>query len=120
MLETLKALAEPNRLRIVELLREGPLSVSDLVTRLNVRQPIASKHLRVLMNAGVVESRPEAQWRYYALRPEPLQELNKWLKGFREHWEVQFQGLDDLLEELKADPDPAAQTKRAREKGVCE
>ena len=77
MLDTFRALAEPSRLRIVELLSGGPLPVGTVVDRLGIRQPQASKHLRVLSEAGLVEVRPIAQQRIYALRPEPLQELDQ-------------------------------------------
>src|SRR4030088_3393686 len=102
MLETLKALAEPNRFQIVELLREGPRPVGDMVTRLHLRQPQVSKHLQVLSAAGLVDVRVDAQRRIYALRPEPLQELEAWLERYRRLWEDNFQRLDAVLEELKA------------------
>ena len=72
MMETLQALAEPNRFQIVELLRDGPRPVGDMVHRLGLRQPQVSKHLRVLSDAGLVDVRVDAQRRIYALRPEPL------------------------------------------------
>jgi DNA-binding transcriptional ArsR family regulator len=104
MLATFEALAEPNRLHIVELLREKPHAVNDLVERLDIRQPQVSKHLHVLMNAGLVEVHPDAQRRIYELRAEPLRELDQWLDGYRQLWEGSFQRLDTLLEELQAPP----------------
>ena len=73
---TLSALAEPNRLRIVELLRDKPRSVNEIATRLALRQPQVSKHLRVLNSAGLVRARPVAQQRIYQLQPKPFR-LNK-------------------------------------------
>jgi DNA-binding transcriptional ArsR family regulator len=101
MIETLRALAEPNRLQIVELLRTGPRPVGEMVRRLRLRQPQVSKHLRVLTDAGLVGVRVDAQRRIYALRAGPLQQLEKWLETYRQHWESNFQGLDSLLEELQ-------------------
>jgi DNA-binding transcriptional ArsR family regulator len=101
MIETLKALAEPNRLHIVELLRDGPRPVGDMVDRLHLHQPQVSKHLRVLSNAGLVDSRVDAQRRIYALRPAPLQQLDVWLEKYRQLWEQNFQRLDALLDEMK-------------------
>ena len=101
MMETLRALAEPSRFQIVELLRDGPRPVGDLVHRLRLHQPQVSKHLRVLSDAGLVEARVDAQRRIYALRPEPLQELEVWPERYRRIWEGIFQRLDALLEELK-------------------
>jgi DNA-binding transcriptional ArsR family regulator len=103
MLDTFRALAEPNRLRIVELLSGGPLPVGAVVDRLGIRQPQASKHLRVLSEAGLLEVRPVAQQRIYALRPEPLQELDMWLQRYRRRMEEQFERLDQVLLELTAE-----------------
>ena len=101
MIETLKALAEPNRLHIVELLCDGPRPVGEMVDRLHLHQPQVSKHLRVLSNAGLVDSRVDAQRRIYALRPAPLQQLDVWLEKYRQLWEQNFQRLDALLDEMK-------------------
>jgi DNA-binding transcriptional ArsR family regulator len=111
MMETLKALAEPHRFRIVELLRDGPRPVGDLVHRLRLRQPQVSKHLRVLSDAGLVDVRVAAQRRIYALRPAPLQELEVWLERYRRLWESNFQRLDALLDEMKT-----KEKKRGRKK----
>ncbi len=102
MLETFRALAEPNRLQIVELLLDGPRPVGDMVDQLGLRQPQVSKHLRVLSDAGLVDVRVDAQRRIYALRPAPLQELEAWLERYRRIWESNFQRLDALLDEMKA------------------
>jgi DNA-binding transcriptional ArsR family regulator len=101
MLETFKALAETNRFQIVELLREGPRPVGEMVDRLGLRQPQVSQHLRVLSDAGLVDVRVDAQRRIYALRPAALQELEVWLERYRQIWEENFQRLDGLLEEMK-------------------
>src|SRR6266568_3881744 len=101
MMATLRALAEPNRFQIVELLRDGPRPVGEMVHRLGLRQPQVSKHLRVLSAAGLVNMRVDAQRRIYTLRPAPLQELELWLERFRRLWEENFQRLDAVLEELK-------------------
>ena len=101
MIETFRALAEPNRLQIVELLLDGPRPVGDLVHRLRLRQPQVSKHLRVLSAAGLVAVRVDAQRRIYALRPAPLQQLEVWLERYRRLWEENFQRLDALLDGMK-------------------
>ena len=102
MLETFRALAEPNRLQIVELLLAGPRPVGDMVDELGLRQPQVSKHLRVLSEAGLVDVRVDAQRRIYALRPAPLQEMEAWLERYRRIWESNFQRLDALLDHMKA------------------
>jgi len=112
MLETLKALAEPNRLHIVELLRDGPRPVGDMVQRLHLRQPQVSKHLRVLSDAGLVDARVDAQRRIYTLRTAPLQQLDVWLEGYRQLWEQNFQRLDALLDELKTSHRKSKRPKR--------
>ncbi|MGA7623610.1 MAG: metalloregulator ArsR/SmtB family transcription factor [Candidatus Acidiferrales bacterium] len=102
MMETLRALAEPHRFHIVELLRERPRPVGEMVDRLGLRQPQVSKHLRVLTQAGLVEARVDAQRRVYELRAAPLRELDVWLQRYRRIWEGNFERLDSVLEELKA------------------
>jgi|SRR5882757_6428712 len=116
MLETLRALAEPNRFQIVELLLDGPRPVGDMVDRLRLRQPQVSKHLRVLSDAGLVDVRVDAQRRIYALRPEPLQELEVWLERYRRLWEANFQRLDSLLGALKDDERKSGRKRRTRTK----
>lgn len=98
---TLTALGEPNRLRIIELLRSAPYTVGEIAERLQLRQPQVSKHLKVLNEAGVVRVRPKANQRFYQLEALPFEELDEWLDSFRELLEKRFQHLDDLLEEMK-------------------
>ncbi|AIQ15352.1 TrmB family transcriptional regulator [Paenibacillus sp. FSL H7-0357] len=97
----MSALAEPNRLQIVELLRERPLTVGEIAERLQLRQPQASKHLRVLSEAGIVEARVDANRRIYSLLPEPFQELENWLRSYRHIWEERFDRLDDYLQKVQ-------------------
>jgi DNA-binding transcriptional ArsR family regulator len=101
MIKTLSALAEPNRLHIVEYLQEGPHSVGEIVDQLRLPQPQVSKHLRVLSEAGLVEVQREAQRHIYQLRPQPFQELDQWLSAFRRVWDERFERLDDYLKELQ-------------------
>ncbi len=98
---TLYALAEPNRLRIVEYLREKPHTVNSIVGRLRLPQPLVSKHLRVLREAGVVRVRARAQERFYELQPAPFQELDSWIGTFRRLWEDRLDSLDQYLQESK-------------------
>jgi DNA-binding transcriptional ArsR family regulator len=111
MMATLRALAEPNRFHIVELLRDGPRPVGFMVRRLRLRQPQVSKH-RVLSDAGLVDVRVDAQRRIYALRPAPLQELEVWLESYRRLWEANFQCLDALLGQMKTEEKERGRTKR--------
>jgi DNA-binding transcriptional ArsR family regulator len=97
-LATLQVLAEPRRLAILDLLREGERAVGELVHRLGVSQPGVSKHLRVLKDAGLVEDRPDAQRRLYRIRPEPLAELDEWLAAYRQLWTTHLDRLEDHLD----------------------
>lgn len=97
------ALVEPHRRAILELLRDGQRPVRDLVDALGISQPAVSKHLRVLKEAGLVVAHAEAQRRLYALRPEPLRELDAWLAPYRQLW---AQRLDTLERHLNTMPDP--------------
>ena len=99
---TMSALAEPNRLHIVELLRDGPRAVGEIADRLALNQPQTSKHLRVLCEAGLTEVHAVANRRIYRLRPQPFQEMDKWLEDFRRMWEERFDRLDEYLRLLQA------------------
>jgi DNA-binding transcriptional ArsR family regulator len=101
MIETLAALAEPNRLRIVELLRSGPRPVNDIGERLQLNQPQVSKHLRALKEAGLVDVQPRAQQRLYELRAQPFRQLHDWLERYRQLWDARFEELDELIVKLK-------------------
>jgi DNA-binding transcriptional ArsR family regulator len=101
MIKTLNALAETNRFNMVELLQAGPHSVGEIVSTLQLPQPQVSKHLRILMEAGLVEVEREAQRRIYRLRPEPFLEMGEWLDTFRQAWEQRLDRLDTYLKELQ-------------------
>jgi DNA-binding transcriptional ArsR family regulator len=94
--DVLEVLAEPNRRRILDALREER-SVGDVVNKLKLSQPLVSKHLKVLRDAGLVEVRVDAQRRLYRVRPEPLRELDAWLAPYRALWST---ALDDLERHL--------------------
>src|ERR1700743_1065551 len=99
--DLLAALGEPNRFKIVELLRTGPRSVNDIQGRLGLRQSQGSQHLTVLKTVGLVEAEPRAQQRLYKLRAQPVKQLHKWLERYRSIWEEQFEQLDKLIDEIK-------------------
>ncbi|WP_261129747.1 helix-turn-helix transcriptional regulator [Bacillus sp. Marseille-Q3570] len=101
MEKILSALAESNRLKIIELLRDEPHTVGEIADQLGIRQPQASKHLRVLSDAGLVEVNPIANRRIYKLRQEPFMDLDDWLDSFRNVWNERFDQLDEYLQELK-------------------
>jgi DNA-binding transcriptional ArsR family regulator len=97
----LAALMEPNRLHIVELLRDGPLTVGQIAEKLTLRQPQVSKHLKVLSEAAIVEVQPRANRRIYQLRREPFEELETWLQSFLRLWDERFDRLDNYVSELQ-------------------
>jgi DNA-binding transcriptional ArsR family regulator len=97
-------IAEPSRRAILSLLASSELSVGDIEARLRIPQPSVSKHLRVLREAGLVESRVSAQRRLYRIRPEPLRELDAWLAQFRRFWEVRIDALERHLGRVNQPP----------------
>ena len=99
-------LAEPNRRAILSLLVMSQQSVGEIERRLGMSQPTVSKHLRVLREAGFVESTVDAQRRLYRLRPEPFQEVDAWLAPFRQFWSAHLDALERHLD-LMDDPAPA-------------
>jgi DNA-binding transcriptional ArsR family regulator len=82
----LQALSDPSRRTVLDALSEGPATASELAALLPIARPGASRHLRVLRDAGLVEVHQEAQFRIYSLRPEPLAEVSKWLERYRSLW----------------------------------
>ena len=93
------ALAEPSRREILDLLRGGERSVNELVARLHLSQPGVSKHLKVLREAGLVAVRSRGKQRLYALRPQPLVEVDAWLEPYRAFWSGRLDALERHLEE---------------------
>jgi DNA-binding transcriptional ArsR family regulator len=93
-----EVLAEESRRRILDLLVDGERPVGDLVGILSLSQPAVSKHLKVLREAGLVESRTDAQRRIYRVRPEPLREVDEWLAPYRKRWANHLSALERHLE----------------------
>jgi DNA-binding transcriptional ArsR family regulator len=95
--DALQVLAEPNRRRILELLRTGERGVGELVANLELTQPAVSKHLKVLKQAGLVDARAVAQRHLYRVRTEPLVELDAWLEPYRAMWTDRLDRLERHL-----------------------
>ena len=93
------ALSEPNRRLILDVLRDGERPVGELMKHLELSQPGVSKHLKVLREAGLVAVRPDGKQRLYALRPEPLVEVDLWLEPYRAFWSQRLDSLGRHLEE---------------------
>ena len=93
-------IAEPNRRAILGLLVSSQQSVGEIERQLRMAQPTVSKHLRVLRDAGFVESTVDAQRRLYRLKPEPLQELDAWLAPFRRFWSAHVDALERHLDRM--------------------
>jgi len=103
-------IAEPNRRAILSLLVSSQQSVGEIERQLRIPQPTVSKHLRVLREAGFVESTVDAQRRLYRLKPKPLQEVDAWLAPFRRFWSAHVDALERHLDRM----DQSTPTKRKR------
>jgi DNA-binding transcriptional ArsR family regulator len=103
VIATFELLAEPNRRRILDLLRDGERPVGELVDRLSMSQPAVSKHLRVLRDSGLVDVRVDAQRRMYRLRPEGLREIDAWIAPYRRLWEDRLDRLERHLQTMQED-----------------
>jgi len=117
-------IAEPNRRAILSLLAASQRSVGEIERQLRMSQPTVSKHLRVLRDAGFVESMVDAQRRLYHLKPQPLQELDAWLAQFRRFWSAHIDALERHLDRMDQLPAPNKERdpgrrgpKRERNKG---
>lgn len=98
MPELFDVIAEPTRRRILDRLRAGPATVGQLADELGLSQPQASKHLKVLREAGLVRAHVQAQHRRYELRPAPLAEIDAWLAPYRWLWEEHLDALERHLD----------------------
>ena len=109
----LQALADPRRREIVEILLQEEQVVGDLAQRLPIAQSGVSRHLRILKDAGMVESRTEGQRRVYSLRAEPFEKLSEWLAQYRRLWESRLDNFEVELERRTSAP-RSKRTRRAR------
>jgi DNA-binding transcriptional ArsR family regulator len=107
-------IAEPNRRAILSLLVSSQQSVGEIERQLRMPQPTVSKHLRVLREAGFVESTVDAQRRLYRLKPEPLQEIDAWLAPFRRFWSAHVDALERHLDRIHQSTPTKSQTRRAK------
>ena len=105
-------IAEPNRRAILSLLVSSQQSVGEIERQLRMPQTTVSKHLRVLREAGFVESTVDAQRRLYQLRPEPLQEVDAWLDQFRRFWSAHIDALERHLDRMGQSNERATPTKK--------
>ena len=102
MTAVFEVLAEKNRRRILDLLARAERPVGELVASLSLSQPAVSKHLKVLREAGLVQSRTAGQHRLYRVNPEPLREVDEWLAPYRRQWAGQLNALERHLEIMEA------------------
>jgi len=109
-------IAEPNRRAILSVLLSSQQSVGEIERQLRMPQPAVSKHLRVLREAGFVESTVDAQRRLYRLKPEPFRELDTWLDQFRRFWSGHVDALERYLDRM--DPSPPTKGKTRKERRI--
>lgn len=107
-------IAEPSRRAILGLLASCERSVGEIEDKLNLSQPSVSKHLRVLREAGFVESRVDAQRRLYRINPEPLREIDAWLAPFRRFWSTHVDALERHLDRMDQSTRGKRKTRRKR------
>lgn len=107
-------IAEPNRRAILSLLAASQQSVGDIERQLRMPQPMVSKHLRVLREAGFVEATVDAQRRLYHLKPGPLKEIDTWLEQFRRFWSIHIDALERHLDRMERKREEAKKTSRRK------
>jgi DNA-binding transcriptional ArsR family regulator len=109
-------IAEPNRRAILSLLVSSEQSVGEIERQLRMSQPMVSKHLRVLRDAGFVESKVDAQRRLYRLKPEPFRQLDEWLDQFRRFWSTHIDALERYLDRMDSSTPTKTKQKTTRPK----
>jgi DNA-binding transcriptional ArsR family regulator len=107
-------IAEPNRRAILSLLVSSQQSVGEIERELRMPQPAVSKHLRVLREAGFVESTVDAQRRLYRLKPEPFQQVDVWLAQFRRFWSTHLDALERHLDRMDQSTPKKGKTRQTR------
>jgi DNA-binding transcriptional ArsR family regulator len=115
---TFAALADPTRRAILARLATGEASVNELTEPFAMSQPAISKHLRVLERAGLISRSRDAQRRPCRIEARPLAEASQWLERYRQIWEANFQRLDALLEEMKAQRRAATPLKKPQQRNI--
>jgi DNA-binding transcriptional ArsR family regulator len=100
--DAFNAVAEPRRRQILDVIAAGELSVTDLVRRLGLPQPLVSKHLRVLRETGLVIARDDGRQRLYRLNGPALKPVYDWVRDFERLWSERFALMDVVLAELGA------------------
>ena len=117
-MESFEIIAEPNRRAILSLLALSQQSVGEIERQLGMTQPTVSKHLRVLRDAGFVESTVDAQRRLYRLKPEPFQQVDAWLAQFRRFWSAHIDALERHLDRMEHNrtEQPIPTKKKTKEK----
>lgn len=99
MMSPFEIVADPARRALLDALVDGPRSVTALSAATGLSQPNTSRHLRILREAGAVSRAAEGRRRLYAVRPERLLELDRWLTPYRELWCSSLDALERHLDE---------------------
>jgi DNA-binding transcriptional ArsR family regulator len=111
---TFAALADPTRRAILARLASGEASVNDLAKPFKMSQPAISKHLKVLENAGLISKGLDKQRRPRRIEAAPLKVANEWIERYRQFWEVRYDHLDSLLQELMVETKPKTRRKEKK------
>ncbi|HEX2294164.1 MAG TPA: metalloregulator ArsR/SmtB family transcription factor [Actinomycetota bacterium] len=113
--DAFNAVAEPRRRQILDVLAGGERSVNELVEALGIAQPQVSKHLRVLLEVGLVAVREEGRRRMYRLEARPLESIHEWVKGYERMWNARFDRLDEVLEQMAKEENDGSPRRAAKE-----
>ena len=100
-INTFQTLADPTRLKILELLKDGEKTVNHLVALVEIQQSGVSRHLGILYDAGFVKMRPEGQKRLYSIRPEPFVEIGRWVHSYEKYWNQKLNHLENYFLEKR-------------------
>jgi DNA-binding transcriptional ArsR family regulator len=105
-MDVFEAVAEPNRRALLDVLARGERTAGELVATLpSLTQPAVSRHLRILREVGLVEVRPDAQRRIYAIRPDRLVEIDRWLAQYRRYWARHLDAMEQHLANTRSEPE---------------
>ncbi len=104
--DVFQAIADPNRRAILNLLAYQRLTVNGVADRFNISRPAVSKHLKILVECGLIQMKRQGRERVCEVQPDKLNEVAEWIEQYRQTWEQRFDHLDDLLKEMQAKEHP--------------
>lgn len=102
--DVFQAIADPTRREIIGLLANNPMNLTSVTENFKMSQPAISKHMKILVECGLISVEKQGRERYCKAKLDSLNEVEEWLAPFRKMWEQRFEQLDQLLIKMQSKP----------------